>query len=492
MKKTVMISRFKWFSSFAACLAILLLNSCSKATDDHNSVTDPSLNKNLLELIKSNPQLSTFAKYLTQTGYDQVIASTKDYTVFAPSNTAIATLDATVINDPVKLKKFVGNHITAQLCNTNSVTVTKRLLMLSGKYNNMLRAKIELANITTANQYASNGLLQITDNMLPALDNCWEFLNNNSNAAAKQKNFMLSLFRNVYDVTNAIVTGVNPITGDPIYQAGTDSIYTNLFWNKVHDLRNESKQYTLFMLADGTWDSEVAKFLPYYVTNTTDSNTLVTSWNVVKDFAVDTVYDPATIPDTVLSKFGTKLPVEKSAIVKTIKTSNGIVYIMNKLNVQPASKFKTYLIQGENYAGYLVNRRSNTYFREKFNPVTGNNYTDVLVYNHGVSSFWLRYDIEEVPSIKYKAYWVAVNDFILAVPPAVPLTFTQKLAPGLPTATTFPYTTVTEKNYNEVYIGEFTNSKYSPVYNIYLVAAATTVKETNPLMCDYIKLVPSL
>lgn len=480
-----MMRRYKWFSSLATALVILLLNGCSKMTDDHNSVTDPSLNKNLLELINGNPQLSTFAKYLTQTGYDQVIASSKDYTVFAPSNEAIASLDAGVVNDPAKLKKFVGNHITAQLCNTNAITQTKRLLMLSGKYNNMLREKIESASISSANQYASNGLLQVTDNMLPALDNCWEFLSNNANAPAKQKAFMLSLFRNVYDVTNAVVIGINPNTGDPIYQAGTDSVYTNLFWNKVHDLKNESKQYTLFMLADGTWDSEVTKFLPYYVTNTTDSNTLVTSWNVVKDFAVDTVYDPSTIPDTVVSKFGTKLPVEKSAIVKTIKTSNGIVYVMNKLNVQPASKLKTYLIQGENYSWYATYKRSNTYFREKFNPVSGSNYTDVLVYNHGVSSFWLRYDIQEVPSIKYKAYWVAVNDFIGAA-------YTQKLAPGLPAATTFAYTSVPVNNFSEVYIGEFTMSKYSPVYNIYLVAAATTVAATNPLICDYIKLVPSL
>lgn len=479
-----MTHRFTWFSVLAISISFLF-NSCKKATEDHNAITDSALNNNLMELINGNTQVSTFAKYLTQTGYDKIIASSKGYTVFAPSNTALSSLDATIVNDAAKLKQFVANHITAQLCNTAVITTTKRLAMLSGKYNNMAGAKIESATITTANLYASNGLLQILDNTLPVLNNTWEFLSTNVDAPVKQKTFMMSLFRNVFDLTNAIVTGINASTGEPIYQAGTDSIYTNLFWNKVYDLRNESKQYTLFMLADATWDSEVAKFMPSFVTNTTDSNTLVTSWNVVKDFAIDTVYDPATIPDTVVTKFGTKLPINKSAIVKTVKTSNGIVYIMNKLDVQPASKFKTITVEGESYAGFSNNKRGNTYFRQKFNPITGLDYTDVLVYNHGVSSFWLRYDLPEIPAIKYKAYWVAVNDFIGAA-------YNQKLAPGSVAATTFAYTSVPVNTFTETYIGEFTISKYVPVYNIYLVAAASTTAAANPLICDYIKLVPSL
>jgi hypothetical protein len=296
---------------------------------------------------------------------------------------------------------------------------------------------------------------------------------------------MLSLFRNVFDPTNGVVIGVNPTTGAPIYQAGTDSVYTNLFWNKVYDLRDEKKQFTLFMMEDAAWDADQVRFAPYYVTNTTDSNKLVTGWNVVRDFAVDTLYEPGTVPDTVTSKFGTRVPVERSAIVNTIRTSNGIVYIMSRINVQPASKLKTILIQGENYSGTSHDRRSNTYFRERFNPLTGLDFRDVEVLNHGVALFNIRYQIEEVPSIKYKAYWVAVNDFQTA-------TYSQRLAPGIATATTFPYTVVALNDFNEVYLGEFTLAQYQPVYNMYLVAANSTTQAVNPLVLDYIKLVPSL
>ena len=477
--------RSKSLLFFSISMTVLFFG-CKKLTDGHNAVTDDSLKKNLVELINSNPELSTFAKYLVQTGYDKVISSSKTYTVFAPVNSVLATLDIAVSGNPDQLKKFIGNHIAGQLYYTKNITAPTRISMLGGKYNNMQLTKIEDANITTADKYASNGVLQVVDKMLPALDNCWEFLTNNSQAPLKQKNFMLSLFRNVFDTSKAVIIGVNPTTGAPLYQPGTDSVFTNLFWNKVHDIRDEKKQFTLFMLADAAWDSEVAKYKPYFVTGTTDSNTLVTSWNVLKDFAVDTLYsNPSSIPDTILSKFGTKLPVNKSAIVKTIKTSNGIIYILNKADVQPSSKFKPYLIEGESYAATSLDRRSNTYFRDRYNTLTGSDFRDVLVFNHGVALFNIRYDITEVPSIKYKAYWVAMNDFQTT-------TFTQRLSVGSVSSATFAYVTVPVNSPVEVYIGEFSVPLYQPVYNIYLVAANTTVAATNPIVCDYIKLVPSL
>jgi uncharacterized surface protein with fasciclin (FAS1) repeats len=479
-----MKSRF-WKFAFIALATSLFSAGCKKMTDEHNAITDDALNKNLMQLIEENTELSTFAGYLKQTGYDKELISSKNYTVFAPVNSELATLDPAISSNAASLKKFIGNHIAAQLYYTNTVTSSTYLAMLNGKYTTMLRNKIQTATITTADKYAANGVLQVVDKMLPALDNCWEFIVSSTQSPVKQSQFLQSLFRNVFDLTNAVVIGINPVTGEPIYQPGTDSIFTNLFWNKVHDIRTENKKYTVFMLTDAAWDAEVNKFRPYYVTGTPDSNTLVSSLNVVRDFAVDTLYDPATIPDTILSKFGTKIPIDRSAIVSTVKTSNGIVYIMNKIDVIPANKFQPYIIEAEKYTATSHDRRGNTYFRDRFNALTGKDFSDVLVLGHGVALFNIRYQIAEVPSIKYKAYWVAVNDFQAA-------TFTQKLGIGTAISTTFPYTTVAVNNFSEVYIGEFTMSSYQPLFNVYLTAANSTTAAVNPLVCDYIKLVPSL
>ena len=475
----------KWLKWSGILFGVILVTNCTKQTDEHNAIIDEDLKNSLFEKINNTPDLSVFAGYLRQTGYDKILSASGNYTVFAPPNAAFVSFsDPSVFNDTAKLRKLIGNHIAYQLYNTAQVTTSTRVAMVNGKYLNMQGNKIDDATIANANKISSNGLLQTTDKVIPYLSNCWEFLNT-PNAPSKQSAFMLSLFQKVFDTTNAVVVGIDANTGAPIYQPGTDSVFTNLFWNRVYDLRDEKKQYTFFMLTDNAWTAEVAKYTPYFSTSSPDSTAKAAGWHIVSDFAVAGVYDRTTIPDTILSKFNTKVPVTRAEIVNTYKTSNGIVYVMNKIDVQPSSKFKTIVIEAENYAATSHNRRNNTYFRDRFNPVTNLDFTDVLVLNHGVALFNLGYEIKEVPSIRYKAYWVALNDFQTA-------THTQKLGIGSATSTTFNYITVPANNYNEVYIGEFLMPGYRPVFNIYLTAANSTTNSANPLVCDYIKLVPSL
>ena len=468
----------------ASAVTLLVVAGCTKKTDDYNAITDPALGKTLMQLIQENKDLSTFAGYLQATGYDKELNASKAFTVYAPANSYFSTVDPGILSNPAKLKLLIGNHIAAQLYRSSGNTTEKRIAMINGKYLNTKGNKIDIASITGADQYASNGLLKLVSAVIPALDNTWDFMGT-AQAPVKQSAYMQSLFGNVFDTSNAIIVGIDPNTGEPIYQAGTDSVYTNLFWNRVYDLRDEQKQFTYFMLADAGWDQEVDKFKPFFATTTADSTAKIAGWNVVKDFAVDTVYDPASIPDTIYSKAGIKLGIDRSAIVKTIKTSNGIVYIMSKLNVPPLDKFQPIIIQAENYVSTSHDRRSNTYFRDRVNTTSGKDFRDVLVLGHGVALFNIKYQINEMPKIKYTAYWVAYNDFQTA-------TFTQKLGVGEATSAILPYVTVAVRNFNEVKIGEFTNDRYWPKFNVYLTAANSTTAAANPLVCDYIKLVPSL
>ncbi|MBC7828006.1 MAG: fasciclin domain-containing protein [Chitinophagaceae bacterium] len=465
----------------------LFLISCKK-WDDHNAVTDPKAEKDLLQQISEDPELGRFAELLTKSGYDKVIASSKTYTVYAPSNSALATLDPAIVADSARLRMFVGNHIANQLYPTTSVNGQLRLQMLSGKYNNVQVKLLEDANITAADKYAKNGLLHIIDKMVPALPNAWQFLESGSLSPVKQKNYMLSLFGKVFDTTNAEQIGVDPGTGRPIYKPGTDSVNTNFFWRNVHDLRDESKQFTFFILADAAWDTEINKFKPFFVTGTADSTTNLSSNAVVQDLAVEGVYQPGSIPDTIISKFNVKVGIEKSAIVQTIKVSNGIVYIMTRMNVLPKHRFQQYIIQGENYNFTRIDRRGNTFFRDKLNPLTGKEFRDVLVFNHGVSEFYLGYLLPNVPSLKYKAYWVALNDNVNNYTG----NFSQRLGIGTFNSTRLPYVAVTPNNYSEVLLGEFTLSTYFPVLEIFLTAAANTTNNTSMVTADYIRLEPVL
>ena len=93
-----------------------------------------------------------------------------------------------------------------------------------------------------------------------------------------------------------------------------------------------------------------------------------------------------------------------------------------------------------------------------------------------------------MPSIKYKAYWVALHDNINGSI----LTFTQKLGIGTPTSTALPYITVNLDNYSEVYLGEFPLATYTPTLMVYLTAFNGTAAIANTIVCDYIRLVPVL
>ncbi len=454
-----------------------------KKWDAHNAITDNALTKNLFQQISENSALSKFTELLTKSGYDKVIASSKTFTVFAPTNAALAGMDAAIVSDTAKLRKFVGNHIAGSSYYTTAATTMQRILMLNGKYQNLDTKNIEGAAITTADQYSKNGVVQVIDKMLPVLDNAWETLQNNSTIPAAQKGYMLSLFRKVFDASNAVQIGVNPVTGQPVYQPGTDSIQTNLFWRNEHDLRNESKEFSFFILTDDAWNNEVNKFEPYFATGNVDSTTDLSSWNVVKDFAVEGVYTTATLPDTILSKDNVKVPIDKSAIVQTIKTSNGNIYVLSKADVRPVDKIKQFYIEAENYTATSADRRGNTYFRDRYNPLSGKDFKDVLVFNHGLALFNINYRLNNVYSTRYKAYWVAVNDFQTG-------SFNQKLGIGVPTSTTFGYTSVTANNFNEVLIGEFTVSNYQPFLDIYLTAANSGTASANAIVCDYIRLEP--
>lgn len=471
--------------SFA--VAGLLLGGCRK-WEDHNALQDPLLDKDIFTLISGDANLSSFAGLLVKSGYDKVLTSSKTFTVFAPVNTALSALDPAIVNDTARLRLFVGSHIAGSLYYTSPAAAGQRIPMLNKKYHNVQGNNVEDAHITAADKYCKNGVLQVIDKMMPALPNTWEFVETNNLMPSAQKSYLLSIFANVFDVTNAVQIGYDS-AGRPMYQPGTDSVRTNLFWRNVHDLRNEKKQYTFFALANSTWDAEVTKYKPFFVTGTADSTASLALWEVVKDFAVDTLYSSsAAIPDTILSKFNTKMGIEKSAVVQTVRTSNGIVYIMSKLDVLPRHKFKPIQIEAENYSFTSADRRGNTYFRDRVNTLTGAGFRDVLVWNHGLALFNLGYRINGMPSLKYRAYWVAVHDNINGLT----TTFTQKLGIGIPNSTVFGFTTVNLNNYQEVLIGEFTLATYQPQYNIYLTAANNTTAATNAIVCDYIRLEPVL
>jgi uncharacterized surface protein with fasciclin (FAS1) repeats len=435
---------------------MLLFPGCKK-WEDHNRITDEHIKQNLLERIQANPDLSSFADLLTKSGYADTLASSRVFTVYAPNNAALSSLTTTLESDASALKQFVANHIANQAHYTQSTEGLQRIPVLNGKYHNLSATAINDVVFSTKDLTAQNGVLQVIGTALPVLNNTWAFAETDARMPFLQKVAMV------------------------------DSL-GSLFRTRVHNLRDESKNFTLFVLEDAAWQSEVNKYKPYsYVPGNADSTTKVAGWLVAKDLAVDALYKTAAdIPDTIISRSGVKVGIDKSAIVSTIKTSNGVVYIMNKLEVPLRNKFRDIIIEAENYSGASANRLANTYVRDKSDSATGRIFRDLLVYNHGLAQFNLRYRLAEIPSLKYRVYWMALHDNINGLT----TTFAQKIGVDSFNSPLPAYVTVPLNTYAEQPAGEFTLSNFRPTFNLYLTAANSTAAAANPIVCNYIRLEP--
>jgi len=471
--------RVKRIYLLLAALALGYL-SCRK-WQSHDGVYDPSLQHNLMDLIKSDASLSQFSSMLTKTGYDKVISSARTYTVWAPNNTALQSLDPAVTGDPDKLKQFVGNHIANQSYLTTSITGSQRIQMLNGKYVLASSGKFDSAHIVRADRYASNGILQVIDDAAAALPNIWEFVNANTTLYT-QNAFLVALNYQGFDSTRATLDSVNPVTGANVWVPGTGIVPRNLF-RDAYAVDNEDSVYTYFVIQNTNFATSVTGQKPYFATSSPDSTSGYAGYNLVKDLAVRGQINIDQLPDSsvLVSQFNVRIPIVKSAITATYRVSNGVVYVLDHISFPLADKIAPILIQGENPDGFSRTNYGNAVsYRLLKNPNTGQTFRDIYVFNVG-GLFYVKYHVNNVYSTKFHVYWVSVNDLQTT-------TFQQRIAMDSST-TSFPYTTVPLTSYNEVYLGDYTTTRFGS-HDIYLINANSTSSGVNTLDLDYIKLVP--
>jgi hypothetical protein len=502
-----MIAFKKQYFIFLTLFMGLFIAGCNDKWEDHYKIQDPVLGENLLVQIKKNPDLSKFAEYLTKTGYDKVVASSKMFTVWAPTNVALANLDQATVDDTAKLKQVIANHISNQSYLTRSANPVLTIRTLNGKNILFTKTTFEEANITKADQYTGNGVLHIVDMVIVPKLNAWEYLNNS--VASLQKTFLQSQNYVYRDLSRAEIIGIDPKTGNPIYKEGTGYFSRNYFLQGISDISNEDGKYTFVILTDDAFTAEKAKLLQYYTVNnstaTPERNAFVTdsiiNWNISKDLVLIGDYPVGNLPDTLTSYDSVKIHLDNSAIVETHRVSNGVVYIMNRIDYKMSGKIKPVIIQGEGYVsgkddvtGTIFAINAGSYGTRNIitrrNPLTNLDFREIYYYNHGRASYWVHY-LPTLNTVTYKVYWVAVRDFnTTATPPAVPLMFSQRVAFGttalLPA---FPYKQVEILDYREIYLGDYTVTGFGKIHT-FLVGATTTANGTNTLVLDYIKMVP--
>ena len=475
---------------FIGFLAIALA-SCSDPWGDRKS-DDANLEIDITQAIATNPETSKFAEALVKTGYDKVLKESKSYTVFAPTNEAMDQVSISILNNTDNLVFFVQNHIALTAYSSVRNKASEKIKMLSNKYLVFKGSTIiDDATIIDADNYASNGIIHIVSKALSPKANIWQYVNSITSSSEMSKYLKSLTELNIYKADSI----AKLVTFPGLY---ADSL-SNSYLRNVYNLNNEANSYTLFLMQDDGYKAETDKLKPYLVKNSATRTNTYSSYFAVRDLAFPKAYLPNELPSTLTTRFGVTVPIDKTQIVGSpIVLSNGIVYIMKKVDVPLENRLVTTKIEGENNTSYFPSTSSNRYtifYRDKKDP-SGNLFYDIMQ-QHRVTegpNFFINYAATDLYSTKYKVYWRAINDVQSNV-------YQQRLVVGTVFKTdgtidlttslmAFPYMNVELKVYNEIYIGEFTLPQAGNINTISLVSTVTTTIGNNSLTLDYLKFVP--
>lgn len=473
-----MISINTYIKGLFASITLVTAVSCTDPWDDRNNTNDKNLTQTLSERIKNTSETSEFGKLLAETGFDNELSNSKTYTVWAPTNEAMSQVDPTLLSDLASKRLFVQNHIALTAYSSVNEKDTVTVQMLSNKYLEFKNGTVMAdANIVTADEYASNGLFHVISKALEPKSNIWQYLKSKIGSNA------MSTYLSTLDEFN-LYTSDSIAKTNEFHELYADSL-TNSFLTNVYNLNNEKNKYTFFLLEDDAYSSEVQKLEPYLIKSNQDSTKTYASYFTVRDFAFHKAIAREKLPDTLTSRFGVKVPINKANIVEEVQLSNGIVYIMNSLDVPLETRLLTTQIEGEKPRGFSQNdKRANTFYREKEDS-NGVLFYDIMVQNHSTALFAINYSATNLYSTTYKVYWRAVNDI-------QENTYQQRLRIGdaIDPIALLPYTDVAPNVYDEIYIGDFALDESGSLGLISLIAANTSVNGNNTLSLDYLKLVP--
>lgn len=152
-------------------LSAVVLTGCND--DDDDGPMTPT--QNIVQLATANPNLSTLVSAISAAGLGQTLSGTGPFTVFAPNNAAFnalpsGALDALIAN-PSDLAEVLQYHVVGQrlLSNQLSSGMVASLLPDAALNVNVSGGNVrinDVANVITANQEATNGVVHIIDAVL--------------------------------------------------------------------------------------------------------------------------------------------------------------------------------------------------------------------------------------------------------------------------------------------------------------------------------------
>lgn len=487
-------------------VVLVILTGCNgNPWDEYTSLSGGVARQNLLELMKSRPELSSFTALVIQTGWDKELQNTRVFTVWAPDNNAISKVSPAITGNADRLKEFVSNHLVAdkRLAGGNSRIST--IKMAGGKNlveDNVKKTFDGVKLLDPLDIPATNGILHLVEAPLVPRKNVWQLIEENQ-TAKKHSDYLEKLSRKVFDPSVAIQTGVHPITGRPVYDTLSGMVWRNAFIDHVADLLNEDSVFTTFLLTDQVYNMQFDRYKPYFNAGLNLAKTdSLTNWSICKDLVFKGYLAPDALNGTLISRYGVKIPVVSNDITETYKGSNGVLYVIGRCDIPVKDKILPIVIEGEDSTKMVTVATGGLrgFTRQKLLASGG---FDFVLYNHQANPAIIRYYVHNVNSVKYRFYWKAVNDFNYnfsttassdtikqSLGEALIITSTPAgMTFGTPTEISKGVVNVNDKDYataKEVQVGDLEYVRFRDR----IILQVNGSGRNTPVTLDYIKMVP--
>ncbi|MDE6495417.1 MAG: fasciclin domain-containing protein, partial [Duncaniella sp.] len=197
----------------AFLVAALSLTSCSDDWDNHYDRSETAATESVLDMVKGNPDLSTFARMIEIAGYSDLLGSSQTFTVFAPTNEALAGVN---LENTDEVKRIVANHI-ARFNNSTASDAAQGVKMYNGKRFFFDGNNFGGATLDDTDNIATNGILHIVSTQIPYVYNLREYFDTHDNTSAIAE-FIARFDEKQLDLEASVAIGVDE-KGQTVYDS---------------------------------------------------------------------------------------------------------------------------------------------------------------------------------------------------------------------------------------------------------------------------------
>lgn len=379
MKKNILTS--------VLAAGVVALSGCDDAWDDHyTDISDAEGTSSILEEIKNDPELSTFARMIEEGGYAGLLGSSQTFTVWAPVNDALADMDLT---DKAAVARTLANHI-ARFNISTATPADEGIKMLNGKllYFSEGAATFGGVKILHGDIHTSNGLVHKLTSAIPYSYNFREYIDTNDNISS------FATFLAGFD--EMLLPSEIPGADDTAAKETEKVSFNRLLEYPVYGLGNIASEDSIFSMVipdNMAWEKAYREISPYFQTYNADQAVAdsiqhqQTCLAIVSDLIFRTGLNNPVEADSIISTSGSVIS-EPAAFfhgMEQITASNGRIFLASALNYDMTETFNKRIgIEAEEQAGRTPAAGTTVYTRNIStdspfsNAISGQRYIEVF------------------------------------------------------------------------------------------------------------------